>query len=382
MELPVISLFSGAGGLDLGVEDAGGRVRVSVEPDPSCVGTLELNRRFFPSSVVLAKPIQLAPTEEILEAAELRNGEAALVVGGPPCQPFSKAGYWRQDERQGLDDPRASMLDQFLRALREARPEGFVFENVPSLVHPSNRGALESFERRARRYGYKVQRRILNAAEYGVPQTRVRLFVLGLRGAKPRFPETTHWWGDRPAHDGIRLRPPETAGRWIATLNRPDLEEPGERSKGRWERHLREVPPGWNYTWHTAYAGHSRPSFVHRSKYWSFLLKLSPTRPSWTIQASAGPWTGPLHWDSRRLRVPELAALQTFPNGYSFSGSLTDQRRQIGNAVPSLLAAKVAWELLAEIGGGNPKRGRRLRYKLSDGFDFDPAELYHSGRAW
>jgi DNA (cytosine-5)-methyltransferase 1 len=382
MELPVISLFSGAGGLDLGVEDAGGSVRVSVEPDSGCVATLNLNARFFPGLSVLPKPIQFAPTDEILDAADLAPGEAALVIGGPPCQPFSKAGYWRQDERQGLDDPRASMLGEFLRVLRQARPEGFVFENVPSLVHPSNREALESFERRARRYGYTVERRILNAAEYGVPQTRVRLFVLGLRGSKPPFPMATHWWGDRPAAIGARLRPPETAGRWIAGLDRPELEEPSERSRGRWEKQLREVPPGWNYKWHTAWAGHSRPTFMNETKYWSFLLKLSPTRPSWTIQASAGPWTGPLHWDSRRLRVPELAALQTFPSSYRFSGGLTDQRRQIGNAVPSLLASRVVAEILAEIGGKRPKRGRRLRHNLSDGFDFDPAQLAHSGRVW
>jgi DNA (cytosine-5)-methyltransferase 1 len=381
MDIPVISLFSGAGGLDLGVEDAGGTVRVAVEPDPQCAATLDMNSRFFPSLVVLPRPIQLSSTDEILEAADLAPGEAGLIIGGPPCQPFSKAGYWRAGDRQGLADPRASMLDQFLRVVRQAKPEGFIFENVPSLVHPSNRAALESFERRARRYGYLLERRILNAAEYGVPQSRVRLFVLGLRGSKPPFPMATHWWGNR-SEGGADLHPPETAGRWIADLDRPELEEPSERSRGRWERHLREVPPGWNYKWHTAWAGHSKPSFVTETKYWSFLLKLSPTRPSWTIQASAGPWTGPLHWDSRRLRIPERAALQTFPSTYRFSGGLVEQRRQVGNAVPSLLASRVASEILAEIAGGRPRRGRRLRHKLADGFDFNPAEVSHSGRVW
>jgi DNA (cytosine-5)-methyltransferase 1 len=104
---------------------------------------------------------------------------------------------------------------------------------------------------------------------------------------------------------------------------------------------LAEVPPGWNYKWHTAWAGHPRPSFVTETRFWNFLLKLSPELPSWTINASPGPWTGPFHWSTRRLRTPELGALQTFPRGYKFAGPRRERVRQIGNAVPCRLAEHV-----------------------------------------
>ena len=96
--------------------------------------------------------------------------------------------------------------------------------------------------------------------------------------------------------------------------------EPEEVVRGA-GRSTRAVPPGWNYKPHTAWAGHPNPTFVTETRFWNFLLKLSPDLPSWTIPASPGPWTGPFHWESRRLRTPELAALQGFPDGYVFAGS-------------------------------------------------------------
>ena len=382
MGLPTISLFSGAGGLDLGVEDAGGTVRAAVELDSACVGTLERNHRFFPEAVVVPRPVEEVSTEELLGKAGLRVGEVALLVGGPPCQPWSKSGYWLQDRRQGAEDPRAAMLDEYLRVLREAEPEGFVFENVPSLTHPTSRATLDSFLVQAESYGYGVATRIVHAVEYGVPQCRVRLFVLGIRGAgSPVFPPPTHWW-QRRDDARRRLRPPETAGRWIGAYAGAEWAEQGEVPQGRWLEKLREVPPGWNYKWHTAWAGHPDPAFVTEKKYWSFLLKLSQHRPSWTIQASAGPWTGPLHWDSRRLRIPELAALQTFPKDYRFAGRPAEQRRQIGNAVPCRLAARMVASLLAAIAGRHLRTGRRLMYRLMDWYEFDVNTLRHRTRTW
>jgi hypothetical protein len=213
-----------------------------------------------------------------------------------------------------------------------------------------------------------------------VPQTRSRVFVIGLRGRHaPPFPDPTNWW--RPHGNGHLdgLRPPETAGRWIAGLDEDGPFEPAEVVKGRWSRHLRQIPPGWNYKFHTAWAGHPSPTFVTETKYWSFLLKLHPNRPSWTIQSSAGPWTGPFHWDTPRLRVPELAAMQTFPASYRFKGSRSSKVRQIGNAVPCRLASHVAAEVLSEVLGQRSRRGRKLRFRLSDGFEFDESLISHRG---
>jgi len=106
-----------------------------------------------------------------------------------------------------------------------------------------------------------------------------------------------------------------------------------------------------NYKAHTAWSGHPNPAFVTETRFWNFLLKLSPNLPSWTIAASPGPWTGPFHWESRRLRTPELAALQSFPIGYKFQGSRRERVKQIGNAVPPLLAKKMLEKTIAKING-------------------------------
>jgi DNA (cytosine-5)-methyltransferase 1 len=381
----VISLFSGAGGLDLGVEDAGGRIRVCVEADPVCVATLEMNRKYFPFAKVIGRPIETVTTGELLKEAGMVKGEAALQVGGPPCQPFSKAAYWLQSRRMGVKDARAGLLAQYLRVLRGAKPEGFIFENVASLQHPTNRVALDQIVDGARRAGYSVAVRLLHAVEYGVPQTRSRVFVIGLRGrAQPTFPEPTHCWLPHANGNGHarKLKPAEVAGRWIGHLDRERLFEPEEIIKGRWERHLRAIPPGSNYKALTAWAGCKDPVFLPETRYWSFLLKLSPARPSWTLPASPGPWVGPFHWTTRRLRVPELAALQTFPSGYRFAGTRRQIVRQIGNAVPCLLASRVAAELLRQILGREPARGKKLRYQYCDDFPFDEFVTNHKGARW
>jgi DNA (cytosine-5)-methyltransferase 1 len=119
--------------------------------------------------------------EELISEADLAKGEAALVVGGPPCQPFSKAAYWLQHRRMGLNDSRAGLLSHYLRILRAVRPEGVIFENVASLLHPANRSALDATVEAAHRAGYSVDVRLIHTEEYGIPQTRSRVAVMGLQ---------------------------------------------------------------------------------------------------------------------------------------------------------------------------------------------------------
>lgn len=380
---PVVSLFSGIGGLDLGIEDAGGDIVVAVEPDPDCVSTLQLNQRFLPSlRSIIPKPIEELSTDQILEAGSVQRGQLALIVAGPPCQPFSKSGYWLEDKRRGLSDPRATLLREFLRVLRRARPEGFILENVASLIHPAHRAMFEWLLEAVKSAGYAVGWRLVHAVEYGIPQTRSRVFVLGLRGKHPpQFPDPTHWWPSRSLRSFSNLKAPETAGRWIAHLDTDDLFEQEEVVRGKWERHLLEIKPGWNYKFHTGWAGHPRPTFEVETKYWTFLLKLSPFRPSWTIQATPGPWTGPFHWTGRRLRIPELALLQTFPESFRLAGDRRSKVRQVGNAVPPVLASKIARGLLDEMLGVRRRR-RRLRYRLGDGYPFRLGSVRHRGPRW
>ena len=136
-----------------------------------------------------------------------------------------------------------------------------------------------------------------------------------------------------------------TTGQALAGVDAPA--ESGEVVRGRWGHLLPEIPPGENYLHYTAERGHTDPIFEWRSRYWSFLLKLDPNRPSPTIQAQPGPNVGPFHWENRRLRVPELRRLFTFPDDYAFVGRRGSVQSQIGNSVPPLLAEHVGRSVAA-----------------------------------
>jgi DNA (cytosine-5)-methyltransferase 1 len=163
-------------------------------------------------------------------------------------------------------------------------------------------------------------------------------------------------WPD-PTHAG----PHETKAAWDSTLPRhissrealsglrDNPEEPEEHVKGTYAEELRAVPPGENYLFWTSERGHGQPRFKWRSRYWSFLLKLDPNRPSPTIQGQPGPWVGPFHWDSRRLRVAELKRLMTFPDDFVVLGSRREQQLQLGNAVPPVFAEAVIGAVANEL---------------------------------
>ncbi|MGI8495961.1 MAG: DNA cytosine methyltransferase [Gemmatimonadaceae bacterium] len=340
-ELPAISLFSGAGGLDFGVERAGYRIAVSLDHDRDSCETLREN---FPRTPVLLGDIRTFTTKAILQAGGLAPGEAALLVGGPPCTPFSKSGNWLEYKRAGRD-PEASLLDHYLRVLDEARPGAFLLENVYGLAYKNHNAAwFEKLLTTCRALGYHVAERVILAADYGVPQRRQRLFVMGSLEREQGFPAPTHGGPHETRRDWDRsLRPHVTTGEAIGDLTpRVDLGEPEEHVNGRYGHLLPSIPPGDNYLFYTDKRGHSAPLFEWRSRYWSFLLKLDPAQPSPTIQAQPGPYVGPFHWENRRLRLAEIKRLQTFSDDYEIVGSRRSAQRQIGNAVPPLLAEQIA----------------------------------------
>ena len=221
----VISLFSGAGGLDIGFEAAGFEIAVAVELDSSCCETLRCNR---PNACVINKDISDVTGEEILSASGLNVGEAALVIGGPPCQSFSLAGL-----RKGLDDDRGKLLFEFVRIVRETLPKGFVLENVKGLVNWDHVKALnllleelgKPIEYNGETFQYTIAKpQVLNAVDYEVPQFRERLILVGNRIGKdflypaPKLfvPQKTVWdaIGDLPAAE----QPSETALRVSKTI--------------------------------------------------------------------------------------------------------------------------------------------------------------------
>ena len=205
MKKKVISLFSGAGGLDIGFENAGFSIAVAVEIDPACCDTLKPNRPDLP---VINKNITEVTSDEILLAANLKPLEAALVIGGPPCQSFSLAGL-----RKGLDDERGKLLFEFVRIVRETLPFGFVLENVKGLTNWDSGRALKllidelskPIEYHGKSYTYTIaEPRVLNAVDYGVPQYRERLILVGNRkGLEFEYPAPLDETERRTVRDAI-----------------------------------------------------------------------------------------------------------------------------------------------------------------------------------
>lgn len=363
-----ISLFSGAMGLDLGLEAAGFRTLAAVEIDRAARDTIRSNAR--PALPIFGDVQQVTP-EELLSAAGLGRGEVALVSGGPPCQPFSTAG-----RREALNDPRGSLFRDFLRLVDGLQPRFFVMENVRGLLSAtlkhrpiSERGpaqtspaqtspALTPEEQRGsafavilsefRRIGYSFEYGLLNAADYGTPQTRERVVILGSRdGEALSLPTPTHSKG------GLHLP------KWLTLRDAlHDLHDPEPRfptySEARL-KFLRLVPEGGN--WRSlppellpeAMGGayHSGGGKV------GFYRRLGWDKPAPTVTTSpAQKATDMCHpTQDRPLSVRESARLQGFPDDWEWCGSLSDQYRQIGNAVPTQLGRAIGTALMAAARG-------------------------------
>ena len=346
-----ISLYTGVGGLDFGFEAAGFETSVAVELDATACRTLRLNRPW----PVLEGDIHKFTSDQILSAAGLSLGDTDVLFGGPPCQPFSKSSYWVHGDSRRLNDPRADTLSAYLRVLRDTLPKTFLLENVYGLAYKGKdeglQHILEGIEAINKETGtnYVVAWKVLNAAEFGVPQVRERVFLVGSReGRSFEFPERTHRDPNQPSDllSGL-LEPYRTA--WDAIGDLPEWpDEPSLTVGGKWADLLPSIPEGTNYLWHTNRGG-GQALFGWRTRYWSFLLKLAKNSPSWTIQAQPGSAIGPFHWLNRKLSAKELCRLQTFPDGLVFDCGRTEVQRMLGNAVPSLLAEVLAREIRAQL---------------------------------
>lgn len=341
-ELTCLSTFSGLGGMDLGLEAAGFRHVGCIEWDECARRSLKANRG---DRWTLLEPGDIEVIAAALAPADvgLEVGELDLLVGAPPCQPYSKAAQWSATSRRGLDDRRGQYLDDLLILAEHFLPKVILLENVRGFV----RGATSTLDHIqvqldeiAEVHGvhYVLDHRVIDAADVGAPQYRSRAIVIASRvGSELPWPDTVE---------------PTTAWDAIGSLKQSDDELP--EPKGKWAELLPSIPEGENYLWHTDRGG-GEPLFGWRTRYWSFLLKLAKDRPSWTLPAQPGPATGPFHWDNRPLSVPELLRLQTFPANWTVEGSArTDHVRQIGNATPPLLAEVLGRCVVEHITGEAP----------------------------
>jgi len=298
--LKVVSLFSGAGGLDLGLIQAGHMVVWANDFDKDSVSTYSAN---------IGNHIVLDSIENILSADV---PDADMIVGGFPCQGYSQANLSRNS-----DDPRNGLYREFVRVLTEKQPKYFIAENVRGLMSLDSGRAFENITLGFESAGYRVAAKVLNAADYGVPQNRHRVIFMGTRADLPchadlRHPEPTH--SSQPSPDG--LLPHVTVGEALSAVPDP-VEFP-------------DVVPN---------QGYSRYKFVERN--FTGHRSTAADKPSPTILARGNGGGGvnatPHPNGLRRMSVRESAAIQTFPLAFKFTGGLGSTYRQVGNAVPVLL---------------------------------------------
>lgn len=335
--LTAVSLFSGCGGLDLGMQNAGFEILAGVDTDPFSAESHAIN---FPRAKFYHGSIADFTEERVIELIGAQEvSKADLLIGGPPCPPFSKSRFYRTDKPRAMNDPVGEVtISGYLETLRWLRPKAFILENVAGMAFKPHAETLGHILDTAKRFGYVCKTAVLNAADYGVPQIRQRFFIVGTReGFEFDFPEPTH----RPIEATERPDLPvwRTTGEVIGDLDTDErADDEGHYAGGRHHDLLEQIPPGDNYLYFTAKRGHPNPQFEWRKRYWSFLLKLSPDMPSWTIQARRSNNMGPFHWRSRILRIDEVKRIQTFPDDWYLVGNVEQQWRQVGNAVPPLLA--------------------------------------------
>lgn len=338
-KIQALSFFSGCGGLDIGTQLAGVKVLSSLDFDKDAIASLSINP-FFRHTKHRCDDIRNVTAQDYCQVIKENNPEKLILVGGPPCQPFSKAGYWRTlSQRLGPDDPR-NMISSYLNIIADIKPDGFLLENVESILHPHNIQAIEDLKEVLDQLGYFYAIHKINAIDFGIPQKRKRVFVIASKKPIITNPAPTH---------GDRLKPIECVIDWIGRYDGDEFSSELDNSEGLHHDSLTCVPPGQNYISLSANRGFINPRFKAGTRYWTFLLKLHPLQPCWTVIASPGHWEGPFHWTNRRMRLKELAAIQTFPLDYKIVGSPRSIRKQIGNAVPCLLGKKMVECLIQNI---------------------------------
>lgn len=331
-----LSLFTGGGGLDIGFHQAGFKIVACVEQETIFCQTLQLNLgRYLDSDCqIINKDIRL------VEPHEIKAKHVDFIIGGPPCQSFSAIGR-RVGGVGGILDERGSLFEHYCRFVKHYQPKGFLFENVRGILSAQKGKDWEVINQSFFDLGYHLSYRILNCADYGVPQLRERLIMVGSRHEEFRFPRPTH---------GINSR---TQCKYVSALEAiadiQDSLEPEHIYPGKYGHLLAEVPPGMNYHYFTREMGHPNPKFAWRSRFSDFLYKADPEKPVRTIVAQMGAYSGPFHWKNRKFTLSEIKRLQTFPDDYEIAGTAITVQKQIGNSVPPIFALKLAKSVLQQL---------------------------------
>ena len=331
--IKTLSLFSGGGGLDIAFHDMGFDIRECVEIENKFTETLKANSQ---------KGKKLSDT--LITSIDIREYEPKVkeidfIIGGPPCQSFSAAGA-RAAGVKGIDDQRGTLFEEYVRILKQLNPKGFLFENVYRIVGAQDGKPWELIQKAFQDAGYQLFWRIIDAADYGVPQHRERLIIVGVKVGQFLFPYPTH------GPDSLDRRPFYNARMAVNGLETSN----GQIGLGGRHGHLlNDIPPGLNYSFYTEKLGHPQPIFGWRSKFSDYLYKADPEVPVRTIKAQGGQYTGPFSWENRPFTLAELKRLQTFPDDYLISGNRQIAIMQLGNSVPPQLGRIFAVSILNQI---------------------------------
>lgn len=357
---PVVSLFSGAMGLDLGLNAAGLHVAVAQDNDRWCVETMRRNGHVAVEGDIRGLVAHDPSCDFLLRPGELRRDAVFAVVGGPPCQPFSTAG-----KRKGVEDARGQLYEEFIKVVTALRPRFFIMENVKGLASmPSDpldkqsKPVLETILESFARIGYRTVHGVVDAVHYGTPQFRERLVIVGSRDGEDVFvPAPSHF--HRHQDPALRWR---TLGDAIG-----DLDDAGAHANfsPAVRRFLALVPMGGN--WKSLPALLAREAmggaFESGGGKVGFYRRLSFAEPAPTLVTSPVQKATMLchPTELRPLSVREYARLQQFPDDWVFEGRTTEGYRQIGNAVPVPLGRALGQMLRAVAEGNAEIRVKRMR---------------------
>ena len=317
-----VELFSGAGGLGLGFEEAGFKNVFSVEYNQQIAKTYQRN---FPQNKLIIADIRTLNDEEILKLSEGKKID--VIIGGPPCQGFSLAG---NIGRTFVEDERNYLFKEFVRVVSLLKPSVFVMENVARMARHNKGKTIEKVKKSFEDIGYEVQYQVLQAADYGVPQKRQRIFVVGTLGQDFFYPEKTlsDYMTVKEAIDDL---PPLQSGEKSEVPNHFAM----KHSQQMLEK-MSYVKDGGD---RNSIPIEIRPKSGDIRKY----IRYNSNLPSVTV---TGDMRKVFHYNQNRALTPrELARLQSFPDEFVFEGNSINIQQQIGNAVPPKLSYAIAMEV-------------------------------------